>query len=63
MWAMIPPKFNCPNQYLGPMYTKPKRIWGGILFPYTFKQIQQFSVTDPTYMHHTVDKVNLEMEN
>ena len=47
MWVIIPLKFKCPNQYLGPMHTKLKRIWCGIQFSCTFGQIRQFCVTDP----------------
>ena len=47
MWVIIPLKFKCPNQYLGPMHTKPKKIWCGIQFSCTFGQICQFCITDP----------------
>ena len=47
MWKMIPPIFNCPNQHLRLMHTKPKMIWGGILFPYTLEQIRPFWVLNP----------------
>ena len=58
---MIPPKFTCPNQYLGPMHTKPKRIWDGILSPNTFEWIHQFFVTDPDKRSHALNKVNSEL--
>ena len=55
MWVIIPLKFKCPNQYLGPMHTKPKRIWCGIHFSCTFGQIRQFCVTDPNNRSRTVN--------
>ena len=45
------------------MHTKLKRIWGGILFPYSFEQIRQFCETNPNNRIHTVNKVNPEIEN
>ena len=45
------------------MHTKPKTIWGGILFPYTFGQIRQFWVPGPNNRIRTVNKVNSEIEN
>ena len=55
MWVIIPLKFKCPNQYLGPMHTKLKRIWCGIRFFCTFGQIHQFCVTDPNDRSCTVN--------
>ena len=45
------------------MHTKLKRIWGRILFPYTFEQIRQFCVPDPNNRIHALNKVNSEIEN
>ena len=63
MWVRIPLKFKCPNQYLGPMHTKQKKIWRGINFSYTFRQIRQFCVTDPNNRSRTVNKLNSDVEN
>ena len=63
MIETIPSKFNFPNQYSRLMHTKPKRIWGGILFPYSPKKIHQFCVTDLNDRSRTVNKVNPEIEN
>ena len=43
------------------MHTKSKRIWGGILFSYTFEQIRQFRVISPNNWIHIVNKVNSEI--
>ena len=61
-WETIPPKLNCPNQYSKLMH-EPKRIWGGILFPYSLEKIRQFCVTDPNDRSCTLNKVNSEIEN
>ena len=45
------------------MHTKPKKIWDGILFPYTFEQIRQYSLTEPNNRSRTVNKVSSEIEN
>ena len=50
-------------EYLGPMQTKLKRIWGGILFPCIFEQIHQFSATDPSNRSCTENKKKSEIEN
>ena len=49
---MIPPKFSCPNQYLGPMhaYKAEKDL------RYS-EQIHQFCITGPNNRGHTVNKV------
>ena len=49
---MIPPKFSCPNQYLGPMhaYKAEKDLWYS-------EQIHQFCITGPNNRGHTVNKV------